>query len=87
MKTETIRARVEPNIKHQAEAVLKILGISPTEAITLFYHQITLQNGLPFSVKIPNKETQQAMEDCINGIGMTEYTSWEDLEKRLDAYN
>jgi len=87
MKTETIRARVEPNIKHQAEAVLKTLGISPTEAITLFYHQIKLQNGLPFSVKIPNKETQQAMGDCINGVGMTEYSSWENLEKKLDALN
>jgi addiction module RelB/DinJ family antitoxin len=36
-KTEMIRARVEPELKHAAEAVLKELGLTPTEAITLFY--------------------------------------------------
>ena len=36
-KTEMIRARVEPELKYQAEEVFSGLGLSPTEAITLFY--------------------------------------------------
>jgi hypothetical protein len=36
-KTEMIRARVEPTLKHEAEEVFAALGLSPTEAITLFY--------------------------------------------------
>lgn len=82
-KTETIRARVEPEIKHKAEAVLKNLGLSATEAITLFYHQIALQNGLPFQIKIPNALTQEALDDVLNGINMTEYKSLEDLKKKF----
>ena len=62
-KTEMIRARVEPDLKHDAEAVLEKLGMSPTEAITMFYRQVTLQRGLPFSVRIPNKETQRAIRE------------------------
>ena len=35
--TEMIRARVEPELNSQAEAVFAELGLSATEAITLFY--------------------------------------------------
>ena len=60
-KTEMIRARVEPELKCQAEEVFAGLGLSPTEAITLFYRQVTLHHGLPFAVKAPNAETLAAL--------------------------
>ena len=76
-KTEMIRARVEPDLKLAAESVLKELGLTPTEAITLFYKQVTLKHGLPFAVELPNAETRAAMQDAIDGRNLTE---WEDLE-------
>ena len=76
-KTETIRARVEPELKRGAEAIFKVLGLSPTEAITLFYKQVTLRRGLPFSVEIPNAETLEAMREALEEEGLTE---WSDLE-------
>ncbi len=76
-KTEMIRARMEPEIKHDAEAVFKALGLSPTEAITLFYRQVSLHNGLPFMVRIPNAETREAMRQAIEGENLTE---WADLD-------
>jgi DNA-damage-inducible protein J len=60
-KSETIRARVEPRLKHDAEAVLDRLGMTPTEAITLFYKQVTLYRGLPFPIRIPNAATRKAL--------------------------
>lgn len=63
-KTEMIRARVEPALKHQAEAVLGKLGMTPTEAITLFYKQVTLNRGLPFPVRIPNAATRKALREA-----------------------
>jgi DNA-damage-inducible protein J len=56
-----IRARVEPTLKHDAEAVLDKLGMTPTEAITLFYKQVTLYRGLPFPIRIPNAATRKAL--------------------------
>ena len=44
-KTETIRARIEPELKSQAEALFSQLGLSATQAIRLFYKQATLQRG------------------------------------------
>ena len=63
-KSEMIRARVEPALKHEAEAVLDKLGMTPTEAITLFYKQVTLYRGLPFPVRIPNAATRKALQEA-----------------------
>ena len=82
-KTETIRARIEPELKHQAEEVLSQLGLSPTQAITLFYRQVTLHYGLPFAVKIPNADTVEALEQARSRDGLNEYADLNDLKARL----
>ena len=52
-KTANLYARIEPDLKDQAESILQQLGISASSAINIFYKQIILQNGLPFDVKLP----------------------------------
>ena len=81
-KTETIRARVEPELKHQAEALLRELGMSVTEAITLFYRQVTMHRGLPFEVKIPNADTTEALHQAESGAGLAGVRHLEELKDR-----
>ena len=52
-KTANLYARIEPDVKEQAENILDALGIPASNAINMFYKQIILQRGLPFDVKIP----------------------------------
>ena len=52
-KTTSIYTRVEPELKNQVELVLSKLGIPMANAINLFLHQIVLQNGIPFEIKLP----------------------------------
>ena len=52
-KTANLYARIEPELKEQAEDILLSLGIPASNAITMFYKQIVLQRGLPFDVKLP----------------------------------
>lgn len=52
-KTANLYARIEPDIKEQAECILAALGIPASNAITMFYKQIILQKGIPFQVKLP----------------------------------
>jgi DNA-damage-inducible protein J len=75
-KTAMIRARVEPVLKDTAEGVLRALGLSPTDAITLFYKQVTLNQGLPFPVRLPNAKTRRAMQAARNGKSLR---TWLDL--------
>ncbi|MCC5847149.1 MAG: type II toxin-antitoxin system RelB/DinJ family antitoxin [Verrucomicrobia bacterium] len=67
MKTAVVHSRIQPEIKEQAERILHRLGLSPTEAIRMFYAQITLRNGLPFDVELPNETTIQALNDSRSG--------------------
>ena len=53
-KSANLYARIEPELKEQAEAILADLGIPASNAITMFYKQIILQRGLPFEVKLPS---------------------------------
>lgn len=64
MKTAIINARVKPELKNDVEKILAQLGISTTQAITMFFEQIKLNRGIPFELKLPNEETQAAMEDA-----------------------
>ena len=62
-KTDRIEARIEPELKHAAESVFSQLGMSPSDAVRLFYKQVELCQGLPFEVRIPNTETLAAMRE------------------------
>ena len=53
-KSANLYARIEPDLKEQAETILAALGIPASNAITMFYKQIVLQKGLPFDVKLPS---------------------------------
>ncbi len=66
-KTSTVRARIEPDLKNRAEVIFRQIGLSTTQAITLFYKQVELRNGLPFRVAIPNEITRQTFEDTDAG--------------------
>lgn len=52
-KSANLYARIEPNVKEQAESILSALGIPASSAINMFYKQIILNRGLPFEVKLP----------------------------------
>ena len=75
-KTQMIRARVEPNLKQDAEKIFSTLGLSATEAITLFYKQVALCQGLPFAVRIPNAETREAIRQARRGRGLRATAVW-----------
>jgi DNA-damage-inducible protein J len=83
-KTEMIRARIEPELKSEAEAILEELGLSVTEAITIFYKQVKLKRGLPFPVRIPNAVTKKAMRDTDEGKNLVVNENVDEMFKKLD---
>lgn len=76
-KTASVRARMEPSIKKRAELVLSRIGISPSEAINVFYRRIALDKGIPFSLNVPNAETRKAIEDARDRKNLKSYSSTE----------
>lgn len=82
-KTAMIRARTEPGLKNDVEKILRILGLSFTEAINLFFQQVRLQKGLPFDVKIPNKTTLRTIKNIERGKGIIKSKDAKDMFNKL----
>lgn len=61
-KSANLYARIEPDVKEEAESILNTLGIPASNAINMFYKQIILNKGLPFEVKIPSARTVNVAE-------------------------
>jgi len=83
-KSAAISARIDPEIKNNAERVFKELGLTTSQAITLFYKQVDIQHGLPFEVKIPNKATLKAMDDAETRNNLQSFNNVEDLFDDLE---
>ena len=82
-KTALINARTEPDLKEEVEGILKKLGLSTTEAINIFFHQVKMRRGLPFPVEIPNEETLKTFRDSEAGKGLVECKATDDMFRKL----
>jgi len=82
-KTAMVRARIEPNLKKQAETLLTKLGLSSSQAITMFYRQVTLRKGLPFDVVIPTATTLKTFEDTDSRRNLVVCKDADDMFKKL----
>ncbi|NQT51162.1 type II toxin-antitoxin system RelB/DinJ family antitoxin [bacterium] len=82
-KTAMVRARIEPALKQKAQRVFDRLGLSATQAITLFYRQVELRNGLPFDVVVPNPTTLKTLEDTDAGRDLVVCENAEDMFQKL----
>ena len=83
-RTATIRARVEPDLKADVEKLLRQLGISTTDAITMFYSQIRLRRGLPFPIEIPNEATLNTFIATDKGENLNAYDNIDEMFEALD---
>jgi len=82
-KTSTVRARIEPDLKNKAEKIFRDLGLSTTQAITLFYRLVDLRKGLPFDVVIPNETTHRTFSDTDAGRNLTVCEDADDMFRKL----
>jgi len=82
-KTAVVRARIEPDLKTDVETIFRALGLNPTEAVTLFYRQVKLRNGLPFEVAIPNETTLKTFQATDAGENLTHCQNKDELFAEL----
>jgi addiction module RelB/DinJ family antitoxin len=54
-KTANVTARIQPEVKESAEAILDRLGIPVSVFIDMTYRQVIMHDGVPFSVEIPQR--------------------------------
>lgn len=85
-KTAYLNVRIEPDLKSSVEKILDKIGVSTSEAISLFFSQIKMQKGIPFEAKVPNRKTQKAMREAKENKNMKSYNSVEEFANKYNAY-
>ncbi len=66
MLDATVRARIDSGLKNEVEAIFHELGLTTSQAITLFLKKVKIERGIPFELKIPNETTIKAMNEAKN---------------------
>lgn len=81
IKTANISARIDPELKNSVDRIFHGLGLTAAQAITIFYRQVELQQGLPFTVKLPqpNEDTIRAINEAKNRDQLTQFSSADEL--------
>ena len=97
MKDATVSARVEFNVKTEAEDILERLGIPVSVVINSLYRQIIYKHGVPFSLTVPrepktldtmsdaelNTKLQHSYEQSLAGEGRPFNQVFDELERGL----
>jgi DNA-damage-inducible protein J len=83
-KSAMIRARIDPTLKEETDFIFQRLGLTTTQAITLFYQQVNLHQGLPFEVRIPNETTRRTFEDTDAGKNVIGCQNIDDMFDKLN---
>ncbi len=87
--TAPTQIRVDLDVKSEATALFKSLGLDMSSAVNLFLHQCVLRGGLPFNVEVPrySKQTLDAMEEArqiSENPRAKGFRTIEELNKALD---
>jgi len=97
IKNATVSARVEENVKNEAEDILQKLGVPVSVVINSLYRQIIARNGIPFSLTLPkepttldmlseealNKKLQHSYEQSVEGKGRPFEEVFDEIERSL----
>ncbi len=82
-KTAMIQARIEPELKAEAERTLGLLGLTATQAITLFFRQLVSQQRLPAELTVMNETTRDTFRKTDSGEDLVRCTGAEDMFESL----
>lgn len=62
-QTSMLHIRVDDDIKEQATVALTAMGLSVSDAVRLFLRRVVIDQAFPLELKVPNAQTQAAMEE------------------------
>ncbi|MDH5194422.1 MAG: type II toxin-antitoxin system RelB/DinJ family antitoxin [Nitrospira sp.] len=80
--SDRINTRVDAGLKKKAVKVFERLGLTEAEAIRLFYAQVDLHQGIPFSLMIPNAHTRDAFEEAKHPKKLRSFKNFRALRGR-----
>jgi DNA-damage-inducible protein J len=75
-KNATLQIRVRSDLKQSVESILNELGLTPSQAVTLFFNQIVIKKEIPFKISLhePNEQLLASMKEIDEMIANKDYS-------------
>ena len=83
-QSAVVHARIDQATKTATEKVLDALGMTPTEAIRLFYRQIAIRKSFPLELHVPNKLTASVLTKSDKNLDIETFDTTGDLYASWD---
>ncbi len=83
-KQAVLTVGIDPKLKSEAEKVLKELGLTTAQAVTLFFKQVVLRRGLPFELQIPEEKTAEELAEAKAIESAEKFSELDDLFNNFD---
>lgn len=80
-----IHARIDSATKETTERILSALGLTPTEAIRLFYRQIAMRGEFPLELRVPNSLTAATLTKADRGEEVERFATADELFASWEA--
>ena len=84
-KTVMLSTRVEPKLKKNADEIFRKLGLTTSQAVTMFFATVVNFKGIPFKIYIPNSVTKKAIEDARKKKGVKKFDTVKELMIELES--
>lgn len=78
-QTSTVHARLDSETKQASEAILRKIGMTPTDAVRLLYRQIALRGEFPVELRVPNALTAITLDKSDRNVEVEHFDTLEDL--------
>lgn len=78
-KNATICVRIDKSLKKEVEGILGSMGMNTSQVVSTLFHQIKMEQSLPFHPHIPNKETRRAIDEARHPENLDSYNSVDEM--------
>ena len=82
-KTVNLNIRTNKNLKESVGEILRSMGLDHSTVVNMLYRQILLRKEIPFTIKVPNKITQEAINELESGADLKTYGNSDEMFKEL----
>ncbi|MDI6765517.1 MAG: type II toxin-antitoxin system RelB/DinJ family antitoxin [Bacteroidota bacterium] len=84
-KTVMLSTRVEPKLKKNADEIFHKLGLTTSQAVSIFFATVVNFKGIPFKIFVPNSVTKKAIEDARKKRGVKKFDTVKELMIDLES--
>ena len=84
-QTATVHARIDKETKEASEAILREMGMTPTEAVRLLYRQIAMRQEFPLELRVPNRLTAETLDKSDRGKEIEYFETVEELKASWES--